>query len=91
MALHSIIKLPSGFYGLMVNSTGVIIDAALIKWDGKTGTKYPYTNFCENFEMYQAANKTVYYTDIGGNDARVWCSGRDLNRHCHHLQQIAAR
>ena len=60
MALHSIIKLPSGFYGLIVNSSGVIIDASLIKWDGKTGAEYPYTNFCENFEMYQAAESALW-------------------------------
>lgn len=88
--LHDIVKFPSGFYGLRVISTGVILDASLVKWDGKTGTSYP-VELNNNFEFYQDAKNTVYYTEPGGKDCRVWCSGRDLNRHCHRLAQIHAR
>lgn len=87
---HNILKFASGFYGLQVISTGEIIDAALTRWDGKTGTAYPY-NINNSFEYYQNAQSTVYYTDAGGKNARVWCSGRDLPGHTHHLAQIAAR
>ena len=88
---HNIVKFKSGFYGLQVISTGEIIRASLVKWDGKRGTSYPYENRCENFEMYQDADNTVYYTDKGGINARVWCGGSRLSAHCKYLQQIAAR
>lgn len=88
---HNIVKFKSGFYGLKVISSGEIINASLVKWDGKKGTSYPYNPDNENFEHYIDANNTVYYTDKGGINARVWCPGSRLNAHCKYLQQIAAR
>ena len=88
---HDIIKFNSGFYGLRVISTNEFYRTDLIKWDGKRGTNYPYSVDSENFEFYINADNTVYYTDKGGANARVWCSGRNLNAHCHHLAQIRAR
>ena len=88
---HNIVKFKSGFYGMQVISSGEIIDASLVKWDGKKGTSYPYNPDNENFEHYIDANNTVYYTDKGGINARVWCGGSRLNAHCKYLQQIAAR
>lgn len=87
---HNIISLPSGFYALQVISTGEFLRADLLPWDGKKGTQYPY-NPCSSFEYYINAENTVYYTDKGGVNARVWCSGSRLNAHCHHLYQIANR
>ena len=87
---HDIVSLPSGFYGLEVITTGEIVNASLVKWDGQRGTAYKY-NTNGQFEYYQDAHNTVYYTDAGGKNARVWCAGSRLNSHCHRLQQIAAR
>ena len=87
---HNIVKFKSGFYGLQVITTGEFVRIDLIPWDGKKGTGYP----CElnsNFEHYIDANNTVYYTEIGGVDARVWCPGKNLNDHCRRLSQIRAR
>ena len=87
---HSIIHFKSGFHGIQVVSTGNIIKADLIKWDGKKGTSYPY-ELNDTFNYYIDANNTVYYTGKDDDDCRIWCSGKDLNRHCHHLAQIKAR
>lgn len=84
----SIKKLPSGFYALY--NGDVLADAALVEWDGKRGTEYPYTidpNYCR---YYIDSKNTVYYSVIKGGSG-VWCSGSELNRHCHRLAQIAAR
>ena len=88
---HNIISFASGFYGLQVISSGEVVDAALIRWDGHRGTSYPYDSMCSNFEFYQDAKNTVYYTDKDGVNARIWCPGDRLNTHCHRLQQIKAR
>lgn len=89
---HNVIKFESGFYGIQVISSGAIWRADLIKWDGKRGTSYPYNIDDEsNFEMYIDADNTVYYTDKGGQNCRVWCPGSRLNQHCFHLHQINAK
>ncbi len=88
---HNIVKMPSGFFGLQVISTGLFYRSDLIRWDGKRGTSYPYDAAGESFEMYIDADNTVYYANNNGIDARVWCSGSRLNQHCHHLMQIRAR
>lgn len=87
---HKIIKFPSGFYGLVTVPEGTIVKADLIQWDGKRGTNYPHEPN-PNFNHYIDAHNTVYYTEPDNTYARIWCSGNDLNRHCHHLTQIAAR
>ena len=99
--MDNIVKLNSDFYALasaesceQYEKTGKLIDwknAALIKWDGKKGTTYPYNVDGSSFEYYIAADNTVYYTDKGGKNARVWCAGNKLAQHCHHLQQIEWR
>ena len=89
--LQNIVKLPSGFYALQWASTGEIRDTALLPWDGKRGTSYPYDITGESCEYYQTAEGTVYYTDKGGIDARIWCSASRLNAHCHHLHQVFSR
>ena len=88
---HKIIKFPSGFYGLVTVPENTIVKADLIPWDGKRGTDYPHDLNNQIFEYYIDARNTVYYTDHDGINARIWCSGKELNRHCHHLAQIAAR
>lgn len=67
----------------------------LIKWDGKDETgKYTYNE--EEIKrwgmMIDTDTGTVYYTSKE-EEARqlVWCIGKDLKRHLHHLEQIAAR
>jgi hypothetical protein len=87
---HNIVKFASGFFGLQVISSGEIVRADLIRWDGKRGTSYSY-NTGDSFEYYIDAANTVYYTDGDGKDARVWCAGKRLNDHCRHLAQIMAR
>lgn len=90
--MHDIISFESGFYGLRVKSTGEIIDAALTRWDGRRGGGgYSYNAASDCFEYFQDAAGTVYYTDRGGDNARVWCSASRLAGHLRHLQQIAAR
>lgn len=90
---QNIVSFPSGFYGLTGYNSADIIRADLVKWDGVKGTSYPFKWATESasFEYYQDAENTVYYTDKGGMDARIWCSGAELNRHCHHLWQIQNR
>lgn len=89
---HNIISFPSGFYGIQVISTGEIIKADLVKWDGKRGSSTPYRYINDTqFEMYQDANNTVYYSDPGGVNCRVWCSGKNLSAHLHHLDQVLSR
>lgn len=88
MATHNIIKLPSGFCGLQVISSGQYCKADLIPWDGNRGTDYPYNVNNANFEYYIDAKNTIYYTDRGGIDARIWCAGKELNAHCKRLNQI---
>ena len=87
---HNIIKLPSGFCALKVISTGTIYRADLLPWDGKRGTSYP-VDLNPSFEHYIDADNNVYYTDANGVNARIWCGGKRLNAHCHHLAQIRAR
>ena len=87
---HSIVKFKSGFYGLKVLSTGEFYRADLIPWDGKRGTSYP-VDLNTSFEHYIDSENTVYYSDIGGADARVWCGWKRLNAHCQHLAAIKAR
>ena len=87
---HKIIQFKSGFYGLVTVPENTIVKADLIPWDGKRGTDYPYEPIV-TFNYYIDANNTVYYTNLDNTDARIWCSGKELNRHCHHLAQIAAR
>ena len=84
-----IIKLPSGFCAL-ISQTNAILNAALIPWSGSEGG-YTYDINKSGFEYYQAADKTVYYTDADGTNARIWCAGSELRRHLHRLEQIKAR
>ena len=86
---HNIIKFPSGFYGLITNS-GTIVNAALIQWDGFEGG-YSYNTDSDNLNYYIAADRTVYYTNPDGTDARIWCAGPQLRKHLHRLAQIRAR
>ena len=83
-------KYNSGFYG-RYDHTGILKDASLLPWDGKRGTCYQYDTAASGFEYYIDAQNNVYYTDANGKDARYWCSGKRLNAHCNHLQQIKAR
>ena len=87
---HKIIKFSSDFYGLVTVPENTIVKADLIPWDGKRGTSYPHEPN-PGFNHYIDAQNTVYYSELDNSDARIWCSGKDLNRHCHHLAQIAAR
>ena len=87
---HAIVSFPSGFFGIKTVPEGIIYRADLIKWDGKKGTNYPH-ELNDNFNYYIDANNTVYYSNPNINDCMIWCSGKDLNRHCHHLAQIKAR
>lgn len=89
--MYSVVKFKSGFYGMKVNSTGDIIDAALIKWDGKRGTSYPYNVENENFDYYIDAKNAVYYADKNGENLRVWCPGNRLNAHCKRLNDVLNR
>ena len=99
--MENIVKMPSGFYAIApadrceeYKHTGKLIDwtnAALTRWDGSTGTAYPHDISGSAFEYYQTANGTVYYTDAGGKNARIWCAGSQLSAHCHRLYQIAHR
>jgi hypothetical protein len=88
--LQNAIKFNSGFYGIETASTGEILRADLIKWDGKRGTSYPF-DVSGRFEYYIDAENNVSYSDAGGKNLRPWCPGRSLNAHCRHLAQIAAR
>ena len=66
-------------------------DAALLPWDGKRGTSYPYDTSKDRFAYYIAADNTVYYSEQDGSDAQIWCPGCQLARHCHHLWQVRQR
>lgn len=79
---HNIIAFKSGFYGIQISSTGEIWRSDLIKWDGKKGTNYPYDT-SETFDFYIDAQNTVYYVPQNDISISVWCSGRNLNAHCH--------
>ena len=89
--MFNIISLPSGFFAMEAKN-GNISHPDLIRWDGKKGTYYPYDVESDHrTEYYINAENTVYYSEIGGIDARIWCPGSRLNAHCHHLAQIRAR
>ena len=87
---HNIIAFKSGFYGIQISSTGEIWRSDLIKWDGKKGTNYSYDT-SGTFDFYIDAENAVYYVPQNDISVSVWCSGRNLNAHCHHLAQIRAR
>lgn len=88
--LYNIVLLPSGWYAAVWND-GTLIDGALMKWDGKRGTNYPYNvNGTENTNYYINAKNDVYY-QIEGGYTGIWCSGKKLNSHCRHLQAIKER
>ena len=101
--MQNIVKLSNGYFFALASAekceeykrTGCLPEwasASLIAWDGKRGTAYPFTIDPEsNFEYYSAADNTVYYTDRGGKNARIWCGGSRLSAHCHRLHQIAHR
>lgn len=87
---HCIVSFPSGFYGIKTVPEGNIYRADLIRWDGHKGTNYPY-ELNDAFNYYIDSENTVYYSHPENNDCFVWCGGKRLNAHCHHLMQIAAR
>lgn len=88
--MTNIIRLPSGFFAIRSES-GEIRAASVTRWDGRTGTAYPYNTAGIGFEYYRTARGDIWYTDEGGKNARIWCSAERLAQHCHRLHQIAAR
>ena len=86
---RNMIKYDSGFCGLYEND--LLIDASFLRWDGKRGTFYEYDTNNSGFEYYIDKNNNVYYSDTDGKNVRLWCSGKELNNHCHRLFQIKNR
>lgn len=91
--MDTIIKFPSGFYGLCVK--GHIFNAALVQWNGSAkNTDINYFDICgtdNRFEYYQDSEGTVYYTDENGQNARVWCPAESLRKHLCDLKRILKR
>lgn len=67
---------------------------SLPRWDGKSPSgrfAHPFEQ-CEGWNMRKSENGTIYYTTREKSPKiMVWCSGAELDRHMHHLEQIAAR
>lgn len=83
-------KLESGFYALWNGE--MLIDAALVKWDGRKGTEWAYnTEADKDYCLYCIDAKNNVYYSVYGGDTGLWCNGQQLSRHCHFLQQIKAR
>lgn len=70
---------------------GTVASQNLERWDGKRGTEYPYNVRDSRTAYYIAPDNTVYYSDVDGNNAGIWCSGSRLNAHCQHLNAVLAR
>lgn len=83
-------QIASGVY-CRVWSNGTVIDQNLERWDGRRGTDYPYNVRDSRTEYFIAPDNTVYYSEVDGSNARIWCPGSRLNAHCQHLQAVLVR
>lgn len=66
---------------------------ALPRWNGTSDSGRVYdAEQIAYWNMRRDSDGTIYYTTQEKRPRiMVWCSGAELDRHLHHLEQIAAR
>lgn len=89
--MKDIKKLPSGYYAIYDDEKIDPTNVSLIKWNGQRGVLHPFNTDNGPWDYFIAPDNTVFYTEQGGINARIWCPGSRLAAHCCKLAQIAAR